>query len=107
MEKFSEHLMRCGELASRRFDAEMFVRESGGDAPALRAVEQTKLHQVRFVNFLDGVFFFAKRGGDGVQSDGPAGIFFDDGHHQVAIHFVEAVLVHAEHLQALRAPCRP
>src|ERR1700722_8851886 len=79
----------------------MFVGEGGGDAAAGGAVEEAELHEVRFVDFLDGVFFLAERSGEGVQAHGAAGILLDDGEEQVAVDVVEAVLVNAEHGQCV------
>src|ERR1700682_149632 len=83
------------------FEAEVFICKSGGDAAALGAIEQAKLHQVGLVDFLDGVLFFAERSRNRVESDRSAGIFLQDGEHEVAVHFVEAMLIDAEHLQRL------
>ena len=47
-------------LLAGGFETEVFVGEGSGDAAALGAVEQAELHQVRLVDFLDGVFFFAE-----------------------------------------------
>src|ERR1700678_4533040 len=79
----------------------MFVGQGGGDAAAGGAVEQAELHEVGLVDFLDGVFFLAEGGGEGVEADGAAGIFLDDGQEQVAVDVVEAVLVDAEHGQGV------
>src|SRR5882762_1294783 len=57
------------------FETEVFIGKSGGDSAALGAVEQAELHQVGLVDFLDGVFFFAKRCRNCVESDRSAGIF--------------------------------
>lgn len=46
--------------APRFGQSEMLVGKRGGDAAALCAVEQAELHQIRLVDFLDGVFFFAE-----------------------------------------------
>src|SRR6266849_9502542 len=73
-------------LAARGVEAEILVRECGGHAPALRAVEQAQLHQVRLVDLLDGVFFLAERRRNRVQPYRPARILLDDGEHQVAVH---------------------
>src|SRR5487761_1201248 len=88
-EAFSEKL----GLAARLVHAEIFVGERGGNAAALRAVEQAELHQIRLVNFLDRVLFFAERRGERVESTRPAAIFLNNGEQQVAVHLIEAVLV--------------
>src|SRR4029077_21263616 len=46
-------------LPARRFEAEMFIGEGCRRAAALRAIAQAELHQVRFVDLLDGIFFLA------------------------------------------------
>src|ERR1700729_2996364 len=92
-------LLEKAGLAAGRFDLEMFVGERGGDAAAGRAIEKAELHEVGLVDFFDGVFFFAERGGERVEADGAAGIFLDDGEHEVAVGVVEAVLVDAQHVQ--------
>ena len=83
-------------LGARRLEAEMFVGQRRGHAAALGAIEQAQLHQVRLVNLLDGIFFFAERSGDGIQAHGAAGKFLDDREHEIAVHFVEAVFIDAE-----------
>ena len=55
-------------LATRLIDAEMLVSQRRRHAAARRAVEQAKLHQVRLVDFFDGVFFLAERRGNRIQA---------------------------------------
>ena len=57
---FRGFLLKQAMLLAGRFDAEVLISERGSDAAALGAVEQAELHQVRLVDFLDGVFFFAE-----------------------------------------------
>ena len=86
--------MRAGGAAHRS-------RNACKPAPSPRgragAVQQPELHQVRLVDFFDRVFFLAERGGDRIQAHRAAEIFLDNSQHQVAVDFVEAVLVNAEH----------
>ena len=86
-------------LAPGEFAAEILVSAGSGDAAAGRAIEHADLHQVRLVHFLDGVFFFAEHGGESAEADRAAGIFIEQSDHEVAVDFVEAVLVDAEHLE--------
>jgi len=53
-------------LLAGRLHSKVLVGQRRGYPSALRAVEQPELHQVGFVDFLDGVLFFAKRGGNRV-----------------------------------------
>src|ERR1700730_6816900 len=73
------HFCRCiskqAVLLARRFKAEVFVGVCCSDAAALGAVKQAELHQIRFVNFLDGIFLFTERSRNRIESDRPAGIF--------------------------------
>ena len=86
-------------LALWLFAFEVFVGAVGGYAAAGRAIEHADLHEIRLVNFLDGVFFLAEGGGQGAQADGTTGIFVEQGDHEVAVDFVEAVFIDAEHVQ--------
>src|ERR1019366_127352 len=86
-------------LPARRFEAEMSIGEGCGNATALRAIEQAELHQVWFVNLLDGIFFFAAGSRKGAESHRASGIFLQNREHEGAIDFVEAMLIHAQHLQ--------
>ena len=78
----------------------MLVGQLRGYASSWSAVEKTNLDQKWFVDFFDGVGLFGKRGGEGVHADWAALIFLDDGEQQTAIHFVETVAIHFEHLQS-------
>ena len=78
------------------FDAEVFVGEAGGDAAAGGAVEEADLDEEGFVDLFEGVLLFGQRGGEGVEADRAAVIFFDDGAQQAAVEFVEAVGVDLE-----------
>src|SRR5260221_849839 len=84
-------------LAAWLFAIEVFVGVGGGYAAAGGAVDHADLHEVGFVHFLDGVFFFAEGGGESANTDGAAAVFVDEGEHEVAVYFVEAVFVDAEH----------
>lgn len=86
-------------LALRLFAVEVFVGAVGGYAATGRAIEHADLHEVGLVDFLDGVFFLAEGSGQGAQTDGTTGIFIEQGDHEVAVDFVEAVFIDAEHVQ--------
>src|SRR6202521_258393 len=86
-------------LALRQFPAEIFVRAMRGDAAARGAVDHADLHEVGLVHLFDGVFFFGEHGGQRSQADWPARIFIEQRDHQFAVHFVQAALVDAQHLQ--------
>src|SRR5580658_5755006 len=81
-------------------DAEMIVGELGGDAAAGSAVQETDLHEERFVDFFDGVGLFGQDCGQGAEAYGAALIFFDDGEEQLAVDFVEAVFIDFEQLES-------
>ena len=57
------------------------------------------MHEIGLVHFLDGVFFFAEGSGQSAQPDGSTGIFIEQGDHEIAVDFVEAVFIDAEHVQ--------
>src|ERR1700693_2735151 len=84
-------------LAARFIQTKMFVSQRSSDAAALRAIQQAKLHQVRLVDFLECVLFFAHRRSDRAQTRRAAGIFLNDRQKQVAVHFVQSMIVHAQH----------
>src|SRR6266852_2061974 len=63
------------------------------------AVDHADLHEVRLVDFFDGVFFFAEGGGKRADADGAAAVFVEQGEHEVAVDFVEAAFIDAEHGQ--------
>src|SRR6266702_3677898 len=86
-------------LTAGEFAAEIFVGAGGGHAPARGAVDQADLHEVGLVHLFDGVFFFGEHGGERAEADGAAGIFIEQREHEIAVHFVEALGVDAQHLQ--------
>src|SRR5215472_11964261 len=77
----------------------MFISEGCRYPSPLRAVEQPKLHQIRFVDLLDGVLLLAERGRESVQTDWPSAVFVNDREEEIAIDFIQPVLVHTEHLK--------
>src|SRR6266849_8199016 len=88
-----------GGLALWQIPAEVFVGARGGHSAAGGAVDHANLHQVGLVHFFDGVFFLGERCRQCAHADGAAGILVDQRDHQVAVHFIEAALLVAEHLQ--------
>ena len=77
----------------------MFVGELRGDAPAGRAVQKPNLDEERLVDFFNRVRFFGERCRQRAHPDRPTLIFLDDREQQLAVDFVEAVLVDLEHLK--------
>ena len=77
------------------------VGAGSGDASARGAIEHADLHQIRLVHFFDGIFFFAENGSESAEADGTTAIFIQQGNHQIAIDFIEAVLIDAEHLEGI------
>ena len=59
--RHSQWLLEKTRLSPRLFQTEMLVRKRRSDAPARCPINQTKLHQIGFVNLLDGVLFLAER----------------------------------------------
>ena len=57
------------------------------------------MHEEGFVDFFNGVGLFGQNGGKRVQADRAALIFFDDSEQELAVDFVEAVLIYFQHLQ--------
>src|SRR5207302_8541761 len=86
-------------LAPGRFAAKIFVRAWSGHAPARRAVDHADLHEIGLVHFFDGVFLFGERRGKRAEANRAAAVLVEQRQHQVAVHFVEAIFIHAEHLQ--------
>src|SRR5216684_584513 len=84
-------------LAAGNYAVEIFVSARSSDAAAGGAVDHADLHEVRLVDFFDGVFFFAEGGGKRADADGAAAVFVEQGEHEVAVDFVEAAFVDAEH----------
>jgi hypothetical protein len=78
------------------FYAEVFVGEAGGYAAAGGAVEEADLDEEGFVDLFEGVLLFGQGGGEGVEADGAAIVFFDDSAEQAAVELVEAVGVDFE-----------
>ncbi len=79
----------------------MLVGEPGRDPPARRAVDKTKLQQVRLVNIHDRIGFLADRGGDGFQADRPALEFLDDGAQHAAVDVVQAERIDVQQIERL------
>lgn len=77
----------------------MLIGEAGGYAAARGAVEEADLDEEGFVDLFEGVLLFGEGGGEGVEADGAAIVFFDDGAEQAAVEFVEAVGVDFEHFE--------
>jgi hypothetical protein len=86
-------------LALWLFAVEVFIGAVGGYAATGRAIEHADLHEIGLVHFLDGIFFLAEGSGQGAQTDGTTSIFIEQGDHEVAVDFVEAVFIDAEHVQ--------
>src|SRR4029079_16437990 len=79
--------------------AEILVRQRGGDAAPRRAIQKSRLDEKGFVNVFERVALFAQGGGEGGHADRAALEFFDDRAQQPAIDLVEAVRVHLQHLE--------
>ena len=77
----------------------MLIGEAGGDAAAGGAVEEADLDEEGLVDLFEGVLLFGERGGEGVEADGAAIVFLDDGAEEAAVEFVEAVGVDFEHFE--------
>src|SRR5271165_5881247 len=93
--------LKQARLAPGKFASEIFVGARGGHAATRSAVEHADLHQIRFVHFFNGVFFFAEGGGERAEAHRAPAIFVDQRDHQVAVDFVEAVLIDADHAQGI------
>ena len=95
----SRAVLKQAGLALGEVAAEVFVGARGGDAAARRAVEHADLHEIGLVHLFDGVLFFAEGRGEGADTDRAAIVLVEEGEKKVAVHFVEAVFIHAEHAQ--------
>ena len=99
---YSRKKLEQAGLAAGEFAAKVLVGAGSGNAATRGAIEHAHLHEIGLVHFLDGVFFFAESGGEGAETDGPAGIFIEESNHQIAVDLVEAVLIDAEHVERLQ-----
>src|SRR5450755_379901 len=89
-----------GMIASKAaLDIEVIVGRIGGHAPARSADEEAELNQIGLVDFLNGIGFLGNGGGDGVQSNGAAMVFFEDRQHNFLIDFIEAEAIHFEQVE--------
>src|SRR3712207_261130 len=86
-------------LRARRIDAEVFVGEARGGAPARRAVEEADLDEVGLDDLLDGVLLLLQRGRHVVESDGAALVLLDDHQQKLPVHLVEPERVHLHAVQ--------
>ncbi len=59
----------------------------------------TQLEQVGFDHVHDRIRLFADRGGDGIQADRPAVVFFDDGQQHAAVDIIQPALIDFEQIQ--------
>src|SRR5579862_1860473 len=87
-------------LPARGFDSEIIIGKLGRHTAPGSAVEKADLHEKGLVNFLDRVGLFSQDGSKGIHTHWPALIFLDNRKQQPAIHFIETVLVHFQHLQS-------
>lgn len=78
-------------------EAEFFVGAGHGDATAWGAFDVALHDEVGFVDVFEGAGVFVDGDGDGVEADGAAVEFVDEGVEDAFVHFVEAVLVDFEH----------
>src|SRR5579872_529996 len=78
------------EQRARARPSQMRIRALGRDASALRARDESLLHQVGLVDFLDSIALFADRRREALDADWAAVELVDDGGEDRAIHFVEA-----------------
>src|SRR5579885_2601867 len=88
-------------LAAGQIAAKVFIGALGGDTASRRAVNHADLHQVGLVHFLDGVLFLAERGSERANANRAASVLIQQREHQVAVHFIEAIFIHAKHFQRL------
>ena len=58
--------------------------------------KKAALHQVGFIDVFQGVFLFAQGRGQGAQAHRPAVVLLQDGEEDLAVHAVEAQLVHVQ-----------
>src|ERR1700733_5778858 len=94
-------LTKQPRLPARFIQSKMFVSQRRGHAAALRAVQQAQLHQVRLVDFLDRILLFAQRSGDRAQTHRAPCIFLNNSEQQIAVHFVQPMIVHTQHRQRI------
>src|SRR3989344_1405938 len=83
-------------LRSWRVGADVLVAFFGDRAAAGGAFEKSELHEVRFVDLLDGRFLFRERCGDGFEAHRPAVEFLDDDGEDIAVGLIQARLVYLQ-----------
>jgi len=71
----------------------VFVSETGDDSPPRRSLKKSDLQKIGFVDVFDGVDLFAKNRGDRIDADGPTVKSLDDRAQQLAVDFIEPLLV--------------
>lgn len=72
----------------------------GDDSALGSAFEKTILDQKWFMDFFDGIAFFADGNGEGADADGAAVVGFGDGGEKAFVHLIEPVLVDLEKLES-------
>ena len=92
-------LLEKGLLAPVGRNTEVVVRQLCGHASPRGAVEETDLHQERFVDFFDRVGFFGEHSGECVHADRPTLVFLNDCQQQLPVDLIETMAIDFQHLQ--------
>jgi len=71
-------------------ETEVSVGLGGGAAAAGGALEEADLHEIRFVDVLDGRGFFGADSSEGGEADRATSVVLDNGGEEAAIGGVEA-----------------
>ena len=86
-------------LPGRTLQAEVQVGVARRDPAPRGSLHKALLNQEWFIDIFDGIAFLADRRGEAVDSNRAPVELFDHRHQQTAIHMIEAVDVHFEHVE--------
>ncbi len=81
-------------------------RSISADATARCAVDEAELHQIRLIDFFDGVGLFVDGSGDGIHAYWAAAIFFEQREHDFLVDFIQTEAVHFEQIERAVAMAR-
>src|SRR5512133_4397144 len=84
---------------ARRLETQVFVRATGGRAPAWGALQQAALQEIGLVDVLERVGLVVDGDGQGREADGTAGELRAYGGEDLAVEAVESQLVDLQHRQ--------
>lgn len=84
-----------------RSETKVQIGARGGDTTAGGALQETLLDQIRLNNILDRLLLFTNGGGQIIEPYRSTEELIQYGQQQLAIHIVEALLIHIQHIEGL------